>query len=238
MRFASEGIEPITEAAVDSLDANRTGFGNNFAQNGTELSGKEFSMLIPVLDGLRQAHHGRVLPAEDGPASPNEPADDTLVSGLLHSRATPRYTRSAHGLACDSEGHRSFDEVITDTSSGTGGDETAGAVLHKASLACAGIGFVRFPFFRTNDQNSSISTVEGCMQILCEDGCQGFLVLARTPQPFANCLILVPRNLFCARKLPRRITINSAWATSAAGVCGRYIVVPAVSPKKRSHPRQ
>src|SRR5258708_33382385 len=41
-----------------------------------------------------------VLPAEDGPASPNEPAGDTLVSRLLHSRATPRYTRSAHGLAC------------------------------------------------------------------------------------------------------------------------------------------
>jgi hypothetical protein len=95
-----EGIEPITEGAVDSLDVNSTGFGNNFAQNGTDLNGKEFSMLIPVLDGLRQAHHGRVLPAEDGPASPNEPADDTLVSGLLHSRATHRYTRSAHGLAC------------------------------------------------------------------------------------------------------------------------------------------
>src|SRR5258706_14982930 len=91
----NEGIEPIMEGAVDSLDVNSTGFGNNFAQNGTDLNGKVFSMHIPVLDGLRQAHHGRVLPAEDGPASPNESADDTLFSGLLHSRATHRYTRSA-----------------------------------------------------------------------------------------------------------------------------------------------
>jgi hypothetical protein len=34
-----------------------------------------------------------------------------------------------------------------------------------------------------------------------------------------------------ARKLPRRITINSAWATSAAGVFRAYIGVPCVSPK-------
>jgi len=50
----NEGIEPITEGAVDSLDVTSTGFGNNFAQNGADLNGKEFSMLIPVLDGLRQ----------------------------------------------------------------------------------------------------------------------------------------------------------------------------------------
>jgi hypothetical protein len=56
MRFAREGIEPITESAVDSLDVNSTGFGNNFAQSGTDLNRKEFSLLIPVLDGLRQAH--------------------------------------------------------------------------------------------------------------------------------------------------------------------------------------
>lgn len=31
MRFASEGTQPITEGAVDSLDVNSTGFGNNFA---------------------------------------------------------------------------------------------------------------------------------------------------------------------------------------------------------------
>jgi hypothetical protein len=51
---------------------------------------------ISFRKGMRFASEG----AEDGPASPNEPADDTLVSGLLHSRATHRYTRSAHGLAC------------------------------------------------------------------------------------------------------------------------------------------
>ena len=42
MRFASEGTRPITEGAVDSLDVNRTGFGNTFAQNGTDLMERSF----------------------------------------------------------------------------------------------------------------------------------------------------------------------------------------------------
>jgi hypothetical protein len=56
MRFASEGIEPITQGAIDSLDVNSTGFGNDCAQSGTDLNGKEFSMLISMLNGLRQSH--------------------------------------------------------------------------------------------------------------------------------------------------------------------------------------
>jgi len=81
MRFASEGIEPITQGAIDSLDVNSTGFGNDCAQSGTDLNGKEFSMLISMLNGLRQSHHGRGRPAEDAPVSPNEPADDTRARG-------------------------------------------------------------------------------------------------------------------------------------------------------------
>jgi len=34
-----------------------------------------------------------------------------------------------------------------------------------------------------------------------------------------------------ARKLPRRITMSKAWATSATGVFSPYIGVPWVSPK-------
>src|ERR1700680_3006395 len=62
MRFASEGIEPVTEGAVDSLDVNGPRFGNDFAQHGADLDGEQLAMLIAMLDGLRQAHIGRHPP--------------------------------------------------------------------------------------------------------------------------------------------------------------------------------
>lgn len=196
-------------------------------------------MLIPVLDGLRQAHlwwyyqrRTAQLPRTNR-LTIRSSQDCCIAAPPI---ATPGQRTALR--ACDGEGHRSFDEVITDTSSGTGGDETAGAVLHKASPACAGIGFVRFPvFFRTNDQNSSISTVERCRSCVKTAVKASSCSLARrSHSPIVS--YLCPVISSAARKLPRRITINSAWATSAAGVCRRYIGVPAVSPKKRSHPRQ
>jgi len=59
MRFAREGIEPITQGAVDSLDVNGPRFGNDCAQHGADLNGEELAMLITMLDGLRQAHISR-----------------------------------------------------------------------------------------------------------------------------------------------------------------------------------
>src|SRR5258708_12179863 len=164
MRFASEGIEPITEGAVDSLDVNSTGFGNNFAQNGTDLNGKEFSMLIPVLDGLRQAHLWWYYQRRTAQL----PRTNRLTIRSSHDCciapppiATPGQRTALR--ACDGEGHRSFDEFIADTSSDTGDDETAGAALHKATPACAGIGFLPFPvFFLTDHQNTSLSPARRC----------------------------------------------------------------------------
>jgi hypothetical protein len=48
MRFASEGIEPITEGAIDSLDVNGPRFGNDFAQHGADLDGEQLAMLIAM----------------------------------------------------------------------------------------------------------------------------------------------------------------------------------------------
>jgi hypothetical protein len=59
MRFTSEGIEPITECAVDSLDVNGSRFGNDFAQYSANLNGEQLAMLITMLNGLRQTHISR-----------------------------------------------------------------------------------------------------------------------------------------------------------------------------------
>jgi hypothetical protein len=56
MRFTSEGIEPITQGAVDPLNVNGTRFRNDFPKDCADLDRKKLSMLITMFDGLRQAH--------------------------------------------------------------------------------------------------------------------------------------------------------------------------------------
>jgi len=207
----SEGIEPITESAVDSLDVNGAGFGNDFAQHGADLNGEQLAMLIAMLDGLRQAHLRWYYQRRTAPL----PRTDRLTIRPLEDRciappsiATPGQRPALR--AFDGESHCLFDEIVTDASRGTGGDEAAGAVLHEASPSLAGIGLLRLPvFFRTNDQNSSISTVERCRS------CVRMVVKAsackrarRSHSPIVS--YLWPVISSAARKLPRRMTMSSA----------------------------
>src|SRR5260221_12998902 len=65
--------------------------------------------------------------------------------------------------ARDVERHRSLNEFVAEAPGGAGGNEAAGAILHEASPAFAGMRFVGSTvFLRTKDQNSSISTVGRC----------------------------------------------------------------------------
>jgi hypothetical protein len=54
-----EGMEPITQGAVDSLDVNRPRIGHVFTCNGADLDGEHRAMLITMRDGVRHAHIGR-----------------------------------------------------------------------------------------------------------------------------------------------------------------------------------
>lgn len=56
MSLASQGIEPITEGAVDPLNVDGSGFGEYLAQGSTDLDGEQLAMLIAMFDGLRQTH--------------------------------------------------------------------------------------------------------------------------------------------------------------------------------------
>jgi hypothetical protein len=140
------------------------GSGTTSRHLGADLDGEQLAMLIAMLDGLRQAHVCRN----------HQRRTSALTRAYWLTIGTPEHRRiappSLHQVnartalrACDGERHRSLNEVVADASGGRGGNETAGAILHETSPAFAGIGFVRGTvFFRTNDQNSSISTVERC----------------------------------------------------------------------------
>lgn len=239
MSFASQGIESITQGTIDALNMDGTRFGDHLAQGSADRDGEEFAMLIAMFDGLRQAHvcwhHQRRASTATG--------TDGLTIGSSQARciATPAIATPRQGTtlrASNREGHCSLDEIVADASGGAGGDKATGAILHEASPAFTGISFVGLPvFFRTNDQNSSISTVERCRSCVRTAVKASACSLARrNHSPIVS--YVWPVISSAARKLPRRITINSAWAPSAAEVCKRYIGVPAVSPKKRPHLRQ
>src|SRR5437870_6391501 len=54
VRLAGEGIEPITQGAVESFDMHRASWLYPHPQRGTDLHREQSSMLITMLDGLRQ----------------------------------------------------------------------------------------------------------------------------------------------------------------------------------------
>jgi hypothetical protein len=54
MRLAREGIEPITQGPVESFDMHRPGWLHPDPQCRANLQRQEVSMLIAMLDGLRQ----------------------------------------------------------------------------------------------------------------------------------------------------------------------------------------
>src|SRR5260370_36279116 len=58
MRLASEGIESITQSAIDSLNMYGSRFGDHFAQDRADLHREESAMFIAMFDALRQTHIG------------------------------------------------------------------------------------------------------------------------------------------------------------------------------------
>src|SRR5437879_3866067 len=115
MGLAGQSIEPITEDAIDSLDVDGTRFGNNLAQGGINLDREQFSMLVSMLDGLRQAHISR----HDQRGASALARTDWLAICSSEDRyiappaiATPRQRTTLR--ARNREGHRSFDKAVAD----------------------------------------------------------------------------------------------------------------------------
>src|SRR6266849_4604313 len=232
MRLAGEGIEPITQRAVKSFHMHGASWFHPSPQRGAGLHREQSSVLIAMLDGLHQgerlwddprwasAFAGQLPLAigshQDAPiAAPPiaEPVQLALLSPL------------------DGGSHRLFDQVLAQRTGRAGDHEATLPILDQASPA---LPFVRLAgcsvFFCTNDQNSSISTWLKCRSLASTCVRASAWVAAR----FSHTLMvsyLWPVISSAPRKLPRRITINRACATSAAGVFNPYIGVPCVSPK-------
>jgi hypothetical protein len=69
MRFARQGIEVITKGAIDALHMDGSRVGQELADCRTNLDGKQLSMLIAMLDRLRQVDIGRHLKPRPSPSS-------------------------------------------------------------------------------------------------------------------------------------------------------------------------
>ena len=189
-------------------------------------------MLITMLDRLRQGerlwdHQRRTPPFARQHTLSIGPHQDAPIA--VPAIAEP--VQLALLGASDCGGHGSLDQVLVQGAGGTGDDEATIPVLDQAAPALSFVRLVNCPlFFCTNDQNSSISTWFKCRSLASTCVRVSACLAAR----FSHSLMvsyLCPVISSAARKLPRRITITRACATSLAGVFNRYIGVPCVSPK-------
>jgi hypothetical protein len=232
VRLASEGIETIAQGAIESFHMHCPGWLHARSQRGTGLHRQEAPMRITMFDGLRQGDRLWNDPRGTSPFARQYAL--TIGSHEDAPIAMPTITEPGEGAlmsSFDCGSHRLLKEILAQWASGAGDDEATLSILDHTSPA---LPLVRLGssalFFWTNDQNSAISTWLRCKSLASTCVRAAAWVAAR----FSHTLIvsyLCPVISSAARKLPRRITINRACATSPAGVFSPYIGVPCVSPK-------
>ena len=95
-----QSIESITKGAVDPLDVDSAGFGNDLTQDSTDLDGEQFPTSIPMFDRRRQAHVCR----NQQWGTSQLPRAYCLTIGTSEdrriARALHRCTSSRDGLVC------------------------------------------------------------------------------------------------------------------------------------------
>ncbi len=232
MRLTSEGTQPITQRSIEPLHMHGPGWSHADAQCGTDLHRQEVSMLITMFDRLQQRYrlwdHQRRTPAlaRQHALTIGSPQDAGIP---MPSIAQPSERAMMGSL--DRRVHRLRNQILAEWAGGIGDHEATVPVLDQASPAFS---LVRLSpcalFFCTNDQNSSISTWLRCRSLARTWVSASAWVAARLSHTLMVSY-LCPVISSAARRLPRRMTIKRAWATSAAGVFNPYIGVPCVSPK-------
>ncbi len=160
MRLAGEGIEPIAQGAVKSFDMHGASWLHLRPQRGADFHREQLSVLIAMLDRLRQGEH---LWHDQGGTSPFTRTHGLAIGSHQDAPlAVPAITEPRERplvSSLDSGGHRLLKQVFAQRTSGTGDDEATVAVLDQTSPALSLIRLVNCAFFFcTKDQNSSIST--------------------------------------------------------------------------------
>src|SRR2546426_2289917 len=232
VRLAREGIEPITQGAIEPFHMHGPGWLHPYPQRGTDFHREQSSVLITMLDGLRQGEclgdsQPRTSPFARQAALAVGPLEDAPIA--VPTIAEP--VQFALMGPLDRGGHCLLDQVLAQRTGGAGHHETTVPILDEASPAFS---LVRLSlcafFFCTNDQNSSISTWLSCRSLASTCVMASAWLAARLSHRLMVSY-LWPVISSAPRKLPRRITIKRAWATSAAGVFNPYMGVPCVCPK-------
>src|SRR2546421_9538253 len=233
VRLAGEGVEPITQSAIESFDMHGTRWLHPRPQRGADLHRQQSSMLITMFDRLRQSERlWNHQPGTPPFTRQDRPAIGSLQDAAIAVPAITEPMQFTLVSPLNGGGHSLLDELLAQRASGTGDHEATLPILHQAAPALSLVGLGCYSvFFCTNDQNSSISTWLRCRSLASTCVMAAAWLAARLSQALIVSYVC-PVMSSAARKLPRRITINSAWATSAAGVFNPYMGVPCVSPKE------
>src|SRR6202035_518227 len=167
VRLAGEGVEPITQSAIESFDMHGPRWLHPRPQRGADLHRQQSPMLITMLDRLRQ--RDRLWNHQAG-TSPFARGDRFAVGPLQNAAiAMPAITPPMQFTPVsplDRGGHRLLDQLLAQRASGTGDHEATLPILHQTSPALPLVGLAGYAlFFWTNDQTSSISTWRRCRSL-------------------------------------------------------------------------
>lgn len=143
MGLARQRGQSIPQASVESLHMHGAGNRHQFSQRRTSLDGKQMAVIIAMLDRLGQLdvfgqHSSRSSPLARWRGPTVLLRED--VSVTLPAIAAPG-ERCLMG-SVSRLGNRLRDQWLADPSGCGGHNEAAGAILHEAAPALAGVGFV------------------------------------------------------------------------------------------------
>lgn len=197
VRLTGEHIEPITQRPVEPFHMDRPSRLRVCPQGGKDLYGQQTSMLITMLDRLRQRHRRRDYPRRTSPF-----AWQVTLARSAHEHAAiavPSITEPVQFASVSSlhgGGHCLLDEVLTQRTGGPGHHEATVPILDEAAPAFS---LVRLPscavFFCTNAAlliDFDLAQVQIGGQYL-RDGCR---MDCCSLEPCADRLVCVSRDLF------------------------------------------
>ncbi len=195
--LAGKGIEPITQGAVEPFDMHGASWLHPCPQRGAGLYREQSSVLIAMLDGLRQGdrlwndrrrtplfahpHRLSIGPHQDAPiAAPPiaEPVQLALMSPL---------DRGGHGL---------LDQVLAQRTGRAGDHEATVSILDQASPAFSLVRLAGSAVFFCTNAALLIDLHLAQVQIAGQHRCEGGRMGRRPLQPPTDRLVFVPRDLF------------------------------------------
>src|SRR5215213_8060898 len=238
-----EAVQAVAQHAVEPLDPGGAGWGDERADRRLDLDRKQPTLPVAVLDALGQRQVIRHLLARaPHPPLPHRPP---IRPGQDRAVVAPAVTapgeRSPAGAGLGLRDGGAREALVVIMAAGVRDDHPTRPILDQAAPAITDIRRVSrdalLVLLLTNDQNSSISTVD---RRRSRTSASSIAVACRAASFSQRPIVsyLWPVTSSAARRLPRRITSSSARPISAGGVFSRYSGVPCVSPNHSLQPRQ